>query len=141
MQLEGMPVFASTNGITGRPTFAANFAKLAPEGSPYVALDVREPNGRVLLNPGITHISDCEVCVPRVYFQFNALAVPPKSVTGFGELYHDCGGCSAACPRDMIGFGINLDKSSGRPLTTIRPSSRHHRRCVFLGLSLGEYSI
>lgn len=107
-----MIAVASGKGGTGKTLLSSAMA-LSVESCAYVDLDVEEPNGAVLVKPGIiekesfglpvpvfhddvcTHCGDCaRACA------YNALAVIPKAekTMFFPELCHFCGACSFVCP-------------------------------------------
>jgi MinD superfamily P-loop ATPase len=109
---------ASGKGGTGKTTVAASLAAvLAEQGidAAYVDCDVEEPNGHILLKPGIRETvqvtqpapqidaSRCTLCgaCSRVC-RFSAIVTLPTGVLTFPNLCHGCGGCVRACTRKAI---------------------------------------
>ena len=109
---------ASGKGGTGKTTVATNLAHVAARNGQSVAYldcDVEEPNGRIFLQPEITHSKAVHMLIPQVdeakctlcgkcaqICQYSAIVRLGKKVLTFPELCHACGGCSLVCSDDAI---------------------------------------
>lgn len=105
---------ASGKGGTGKTVVSTSLAwLLAQQGRRvrYVDADVEEPNGHLLLHPGIDQRGRHAVGVPALrgatcsgcgecqrFCAYHAILALPDRVMVLPELCHSCGGCQLACP-------------------------------------------
>jgi MinD superfamily P-loop ATPase len=105
---------ASGKGGTGKTSVAVNMA-LSVGKVQLLDCDVEEPNAHLLLNPNIQSTEPVYVLVPHInerlcahcgecakFCQYNAIFVSPSKTLFFPELCHSCGGCTLACPKQII---------------------------------------
>jgi MinD superfamily P-loop ATPase len=134
---------ASGKGGTGKTSVAVNMA-LSIGNVQLLDCDVEEPNAHLLLNPNIQSTEPVYVLVPHIneelcahcgecakFCQYNALFVSPNKTLFFPELCHSCGGCTLACPKQII-------TEENRRIGALKFGSVEDVKLVYGELDVGE---
>ncbi|MBK7630324.1 MAG: ATP-binding protein [Ignavibacteriales bacterium] len=114
---------ASGKGGTGKTTVACGLASVINE-SVYIDCDVEEPNGHLLLKPGILKEEPSYKLIPKINYEscdfcnkcaevceFNALLNLKSEIYLIDELCHSCGACTYFCPQKAI---TEANKENGK---------------------------
>jgi MinD superfamily P-loop ATPase len=134
---------ASGKGGTGKTSVAVNMA-LSIGNVQLLDCDVEEPNAHLLLNPNIQSTEPVYVLVPHInerlcahcgecakFCQYNAIFVSPSKTLFFPELCHSCGGCTLACPKQII-------TEENRRIGALKFGSVEDVKLVYGELDVGE---